>query len=78
MRAQLPLLAGSMVVTQEASGIVARSVANGEEKLHGIDEEGNRLVGADGAGNVTAIAISTGPAASPRGRLVVARGDDIE
>src|SRR5687767_12142645 len=49
-----PHVAGDLVVVQESTGVVARDLATGAERFT-LDDEGLRLVGADGAEGYAAI-----------------------
>ncbi len=71
-----PLVAGNVVVTQEADGIVGRDLASGEH-LFTLDDDWT-LVGADGDGDRTVISASWGPQASPHGVVVLARNGSVE
>ena len=71
-----PLIAGRHVVTQERTGIVARRLEDGTEAFR-IEEEGQRLVGADGDGRFTAISLATGSETNPHGMVYLADGDSI-
>jgi len=73
--ASAPVVAGNLIVTQE-SDIVVRRLEDGEEAFS-LDEEGARLVGADGDGRDAVITLAHGPEQSPHGIVVGARGTSV-
>ena len=72
-----PYVAGNLVITQEASGVVARHVRTGAE-LFGIEDDSLHLVGAAGEADLAAIVLSTGGGVGAHSRLVVANGGDVD
>lgn len=71
-----PHVAGAYVVAQEPSGIVVRRLADGSVATR-FDDGELSLMGADGEGELAAIALSTGGAVGARSRLVVVRGGGV-
>jgi len=72
-----PLLAGSIVVTQEGERVVARTTENGAE-VFAIDEDHARLVGADSAGGLSVVAVQFHDGDdNERGMVIAARGGKI-
>lgn len=71
-----PHVAGAHVVSHEAGHIVVRRLRDGSVATR-FEDRSLALVGADGEGDITAIALSTGGAVGARSRLVVLHGDSI-
>jgi hypothetical protein len=72
----MPLAAGPYAVVPEAGAVRVRALLGGRV-VHELSSDGMRLVGADGDGEITAIALSTGGSYEGRSQLVVLRGDTI-
>jgi hypothetical protein len=70
-----PRVAGSLVVTHETGGVVARDLESGEE-LFTVGAQA-RLVGADGYGETAVIALVTDPEEQSRGIVVGVEQGDI-
>ncbi len=72
----LPFVAGAFVVVPEERKVTVRRLSDGRV-VESFSRDGMQLVGADGDGALTAIALSTGGAMNVRSRLVLMRGDSI-
>ncbi|MDQ3034678.1 MAG: PQQ-like beta-propeller repeat protein, partial [Myxococcota bacterium] len=72
----MPHVAGDYVVVQEPGGIVVRRLADGSIATR-FDDGELTLSGADGEGELAAIALSTGGAVGARSRLVAVRGGSV-
>jgi outer membrane protein assembly factor BamB len=71
-----PYVAGDHVVSHESGHIVVRRLSDGSIATR-VEDRSLALVGADGEGDITAIALSTGGAVGARSRLVVMGGDSV-
>src|SRR5690606_6307919 len=72
----LPLAAGSFAVVPERGKVRVRALAGGRV-VQELSPGGMRLIGADGDGEITAIALSTGGSYEGRSQLVVMRGGAV-
>jgi outer membrane protein assembly factor BamB len=70
-----PVLAGNVVVTQEAEGIVGRDLDTGEVRFE-LEEEWT-LIGADGDGSRAVVSASYGPETSPHGVVALASAGSV-
>lgn len=71
-----PQVAGSLVILHEQGGVVARDVANGQERFT-VEDEALYLAGASGEGEWSAFVLTTGGGVGARSKLVVARNGRI-
>lgn len=72
----VPHVAGTLVIAQERSTVVARDLATGEQQFE-VDDAALHLIGADGDGTWSAFSLSTGGGVGSHSRLVVARNGSV-
>jgi hypothetical protein len=70
-----PIVAGSLVITQEVAGVVARHVDDGHVVF--ALEDDVRLIGADGHGERVLIAVAFGPESSQHGRVIMVESGSV-
>lgn len=71
--ASAPMVAGDVVVTQEAAGITGRRLTDGE-RLFRLENPNLSLTGAGGQGNDVVLVLSTGGGVGARSRVLAYRG----
>ncbi|HJL46124.1 MAG TPA: PQQ-binding-like beta-propeller repeat protein [Polyangiaceae bacterium LLY-WYZ-15_(1-7)] len=71
-----PHVAGPLAVLHESSGVVARDLQTGAVAFT-VPDEALHLAGADGEGNLSVLALTTGGGVGARSKIVVARGGSI-
>jgi len=67
----IPHVAGSVIVTQEEEGVVARDLWTGAVRFR-AEDGALHLVGADGDGSVSAVVLSTGGGVGAHSRILLA------